>query len=269
MYKKKTELHSINGKKCLGECVPKNTFLLHPITLEYLPTNKISMCAINPTNDETYIEKNIKDIGLNNDDVDHILKKYNQKKTLFGKYAPCVSQNEELKSDYMETPKINFDSKFFLNKFYKLYSIENVVSWIGNHKNAYWDTQKRLINCAWNAYASDKKNITDIFVEFYLDIIRDSWMESFYDILHLHKYVNSKIQLTKVFQKDKDKDKDKKVAFLADKLFTHIFVRQTIFSYIDKNIGKWYTIFSHHDEYYYYLYGPVLKKINKLIYRKK
>jgi hypothetical protein len=166
---------SLTGQKCVGPCVKANTTIIHPQTLNYINKQNVDYCPINPIYDKNLIKKHNKIFKLNEDPrLNKII-------------APCKNTTNDTNNDNkFLIPEININCLNFLELFYNINSIEDTLKYIKEHSNIPKNTKIRLINCTWEAFCSNKNNITDNFVKFYYNYIKNKWINYFYEKLKVY-----------------------------------------------------------------------------------
>lgn len=257
---------SKSGVQCIGPCFKAGATLLHPISLQYVSANQQNFCAINPTTDPKIIKHHAQLFNIKSSDISSKLK--------LGQIAPCYAEDNNLYDDAklfdlenikVVVPTIEISCGDFLQIFYGIYSIENTLQWIEQNKNVPKTTKNRLINCSWKQFGSDKNNITDIFVEYYYNIISNKWIHSFYE--YLYKYlsydVQNKIVVLAGSVQSKTEYKDKKIKYIIKNIYNFNSIQNIMFDFIDIYSSKWLTIESHQKiiKKLFFEYG--MKKLNK------
>jgi len=121
-----------NNYKCLDVCHPPNEIFIHPQTKKKITnTTKNYICSVNQ-----YIK----------DDVEYYIDE-------------CKIQ-----------PVLLLTSINFLNKYYQIYSLENLLIWIDNNKNLYFKTKERIFIIGFIWYINELVFIDNRIFEFISDI---------------------------------------------------------------------------------------------------
>lgn len=160
MFKRdKLPLKSINNRRCLTKCYPKNEHYLHPTILDVIRDDKIT-CAIDPVYGK---DRNI----LYND-----VCRLEDNKT----YEPPNELESILLNFY-------FDPRDFLINIYNLYSFDEVIYWTLENSDLPFDTIKRVHNCAWKAYGNKIEDLSDYVLDYYYNLAKNNWMTDYIKLL--------------------------------------------------------------------------------------
>lgn len=162
---------STNDIQCISQCYNKKTNITHPITLEEMTNIYHPFCAIAPTliNGETQV---IDQCNVSHD------KKYDIDDD------QIVARNDKMDLLY---PIIEFDTKEFLRKYYKINDISDFYILLKNNKSIPVFTKIRLIECFIIVFGKNITIIDDIFSEAIIDIIKKFWIKKMYG--KLCKYI--------------------------------------------------------------------------------
>lgn len=107
---------SINGKQCIGPCYFKGTNMSHPVSLDEIVDATHDFCPVNP-----YI---------------HVDSKTGKRKIVdFATCYPPTARKEHIDEINLLSPLITFDSEYFIKTYYKLFSLDDILHWLYNHKN--------------------------------------------------------------------------------------------------------------------------------------
>ncbi|MEM0354082.1 MAG: hypothetical protein QXW79_00735 [Thermoplasmata archaeon] len=228
-------LKSINGRRCLSRCYPKDTTYLHPIFLTGI-SSQMDTCAIDPiySKDSQYYGMIVAD-KCNLDDN----KKYK-----------IPSELESILVAF------HFNPYDFLTGIYGLHSFDEVIRWTLENDYLPIDTIKRVHNCAWKVFGKDLEEISNIVIEYYYDISKTYWLKNY----------------TKIIQKKYSFDLVKNIGSVSNtfeeiyeivlsKIFTFPFFTSCIKKYIKKNKNQWDTIHSHYDKIKKYVFQLLIKNI--------
>jgi len=176
---------SVNNKKCIGPCYPKGTWIIHPVTLQHISSNKFNFCPTVPwTDDKNHIQVVDECYLPNTDKIDNIY------------------QQQELD---LIVPTIHFSYEFFLKVYYNLDSFEDVTEWVANNKNnTTIQTRLRIMECGFKAYGKQISIINEQVVDFYLIVFKE--------------YNPSREQLYEILQHFIDEHRDNIEKFTHDQL---------------------------------------------------
>lgn len=157
---------SINNFQCIGPCYDGKTYVVHPVYLKYI--NKQDDKPFCPT--EPHL-----------------------------KYNEVTNKNEEVLYDYCENPTDNvdvslndsamlfqsgFSKETFLSLYYNINTFEEALEWLNNNNFLLLDTKIRVINAALNVYGNNLTYFDDIFVNFYIDYIKEKFSKKIYKQIH-------------------------------------------------------------------------------------
>lgn len=157
---------SINNLQCLGPCYDGKTYVVHPVYLEHI--GKLDDKPFCPTEPHE-------------------------------KYNEITNKNEQILYDYCENPtdkvdiSINdsamlfqsgFTKETFLSLYYNINSFEEALEWLNNNNFLILDTKIRVINAALNVHGNNLTYFDDIFVNFYIDYIKEKFSKKIYKKIH-------------------------------------------------------------------------------------
>ena len=137
-------IKSKNNKKCISDCYPKNTIVIHPLTLVPFSLKTKSFCLIDPWVDDDG-DVHFGDIC----DEKHIK----------------TSQN--INYDIMVVPNITINSTSFLNSIYNIYTLEEAIKYIDINEHLPYDTKNRLLNCIWQTFYEEIRLNKDFIINLY------------------------------------------------------------------------------------------------------
>lgn len=223
---------SRNNFQCIGPCYQPNTWIVHPLTLEYITDNINPFC---PVKQWDYIDETGKKIPRVTDVCYHPT----ESKDLSGK---------EFEMNIL-TPNIDFNYEQFLKIFYNIHSFEDAIDWIDSKKNnSSLLTRMRIMDCAWHAYGRNVNIIDHRVVEFYIELAKKKWISDIYK--KINKYIH--IRDSKImFGNPNDNDlspNDEIVArtnFLVDRFINNDEMYKFLIRYLKHRKDDWDSIVSH------------------------
>lgn len=166
---------SKNKFQCIGPCYYPNTWIIHPITLEY-SKRETAFCPINHVN---YIDKNT---GKYISEITDICNFPTHKEDLSGK---------EFEINIL-TPNIDFNDAYFLKIYYNVYSFEDAINFIDTKTYLPLLTKIRVLNCALNAYGSELNIIDNRIVIFFIQVANKLWLNDIYIMGMKYVSINGK-----------------------------------------------------------------------------
>lgn len=213
--------------QCLGPCYKKNTVAHHPIYIDEKYAKDFNFCHTN----EYFIDKD--------------------NKRTFKLLDECgKAETDEVLSNSINLliPIIHFNNGNFLKVYYNIHSFREAVTWVNNKQFAEYNTIRRILDSAWNAYGQDLDYIDDDIVDLYIKITKKYWTHYLYTILC--KYiviVDNKFKLDGSETKPcKDNGrKIEKINFIVNKFITHNNLHNFLLKYIKSDTEKWTDVNSH------------------------
>jgi len=146
-----------SDNRCIAPCHPKNSWIMHPITMKYIRVSDKPMC---PINEQIVIDK-----------------KTGKKRT--EDVAECGDSDS---SKYTMTQINRFSAKQFLLRYYNLETFDDAVNWVHNSKDESIRTRLRVMECVWRVYVNtDDFVIDNRLVEFYTMVIKQFWIKDLYN----------------------------------------------------------------------------------------
>jgi hypothetical protein len=256
---------SINDNKCVGPCYEKGTWIIHPLTLEYITDRNNSFC---PTNDWLVTDPKTGKV-------------INDPKTgepwLSG-HDICddpVNKKDLSKMDIILNtliPKVEFDCNRFLKLYYKISSFEDTLMWFNNHPYSPLLTKVRVMNCSIKAWGNKNYfSINKELIDFYITVIKKLWIKSMYTKIKKYIYIdnNKKIYLVKpTDNKNDDNDnnyKGVKINFIIKKFINQNILQKFFTGYIQHYKNDWSSIASHNPNIKKNLIRYILKKIHSTV----
>lgn len=239
--KEKLPLKSINGRRCLSKCYPKNTTYLHPVLLQGIADYSKNSCAIDPVH-----SKNADYQGFDMLFVDKCRLEDNK----------IYQEPDELESILLS---FYFNPNDFLTGIYGLHSFDQVIYWTLENDHLPTDTIKRVHNCAWRVYGDKIEELTTSVLEYYFDIARTYWLKDYVKIIE-KKYsfdVISKKPPGEILNTAKNEYYD----ILYNTFFTYDFFVSAIKRYVYEFQDKWDYIDSHYGRIKKYVLHQLIEHI--------
>lgn len=240
---------SKNNHQCLSPCYHVNSYVIHPITLEY-HTNKIMpFCAVNSF---TILDNNGKEHISNFDNC------YNPTDT------GVTDKTLELN---ILIPYINFNSEQFLKIYYKIFSFEDAINWLDTNKFVPFRTQIRIVNSALEAFG-DKNDLFDTrIVQFFIEYLKKEKMSYIYSKLSKHIGINksnNSIQLVKSNDLSDEYQSTERINYIIQKFFDVENVSKFMIKYFKNRNKDWSDIHDHMLTMCDDIINNILNKIIKL-----
>jgi len=231
---------SINDKQCIGPCYPSGKVFTHPQTIRHYKYNKPA-CPISGYYDIDEKKYKYTD-ACNPEDID---------------------ENKTYKTLSIAIPIITFDCKSFLKNYYNIHSFENTINWLENSKNPIY-TQLRVLNCAWSVYGKTTDIISDSLVNFYIELIKTTWMKDIYPQTAQYIYADNKNIYFKE-NNDIDQHQIEKTNFFLKKIIESQFIYDVLKTYIENNHDKWDNINDHNQNIQLHLISLAINKIKNIM----
>jgi hypothetical protein len=217
MEKKKRELTSVYGRRCLTKCYPKNTNYLHPVLLTTIKSTQNS-CAVQPIYAERPDDKNVQMGNMNMLITDKCRLEDNEE-------AGPPSDLGIILLGY------HFSAYDFLTKIYDLHSFREVISWTQDHPHIPGRTRVRIHECAWRVFGRDPEGLEQSVLEYYYHFIREKWLPD---------YVREIVQNYALDLELPPGEKlEEQVLHILRKQFTRPFFIDSIKNFIQKNWDIW------------------------------
>lgn len=163
---------SKNNMQCVGPCYEAGTWIVHPITLDYVRNQDLPFCPVN-----VYEE------------IDHVTKKSVSRITDVC-YVPTSKKDvseKELENNII-IPQIPFNCNQFLKLYYDINDKDGIIEYVINHKEDPLQTRLRIMNCYWQEYGYGLKTVDTRIVDFYIQVVKKLWIRQLYPIVS--KYIN-------------------------------------------------------------------------------
>jgi hypothetical protein len=228
---------SKNNIQCIGPCYEPFTTIVHPITL--IPvTNDRPFCPIVPTemvNEQT----GKKEFRMTNECINPTTNK--------------DMADEDLKLN-MVIPFVDLDCKYFLKKYYNLFTFEGMLDWLEKKKQSPLRTRLRVIECTWKAYGEELDILDQRITDFYIELIKKKWVAKIVKALDKYIVIEGTGDKQKISLTDKPQDKNsnnekhtvEKINFIMDKFLTRDDIYKFLVRYIKYRKEMWRSIDNHY-----------------------
>lgn len=220
---------SANNFNCLGPCYRQGMYIVHPITLKHVTNNDFNFC---PVNEWEY------------QDPDTGKKEIRSTDKCFDPVHNKSISNLELAMNII-VPKVDFTCDHFLKIYYNIYSMEAAIEWLENNREHPFNTQKRVLDCAWKVYGFNNYILDDRLVNYYIDIIKERYIDRIYK--RFYKFIKIASSGPKLeLNKDKDSRKEK-IDYIKDKMINYANFNRFLTQYISRFANKKDAVRSHTD----------------------
>lgn len=243
---------SRHNNQCIGPCFEKDTWILHPVTLEYINNPDLDICPTNEWLDKDPVTGEFKISG--HDACDNPIKKSD------------LTKRDKILNTLV--PKIEFSCSHFLKMYYKIESFDESVLWIKNHPYSPINTKLRIMECALKQWGNTNTfSITNEMIEFYIQVIKQLWITDIYKVTNKYIYIeDGKIYFKKDIVED-NSSKVEKINFLIKKFIDHNIVHKFMISYFDNYKEEWKSVGAHNKLIKRDFVKYILKKIENIVYK--
>lgn len=222
---------SVNGRQCIGPCYDKDTWIVHPLTLEQTKNIDYPFCPINKT-----VEK--KDGKTKEMYIDEC-------------YMPTESgtySQRELEMNIL-LPSIDFSCDNFLKIYYNIYTLDELFVWLNSNKNKPLRTRERIVECSWSSYWKSMDTLDNRFIDFYIEMIKQKWIKYVYPIIDKNIVVKGdKVYVGHGDEGNRsDKAKIKKINYFIKNYITPNNIHSLLEDYLQNNKDN-YTDIKNHNE---------------------
>lgn len=193
---KKKYPNSKNNKQCIGPCYEQGTWIVHPITLEYITDKHNPFCPVHE-----YEHKDPKTGQITKLNID-----------------PCYVPTSSNAKENLVLPQMDLDPDHFLKIYYELYSLDDALEFIKNTKNLSYFTFLRIMECVWKVYIKDISFIDERITEFYILIIKKEWIKNIYS--YVKNYIDVKDDKIFINKNNNKGFKIEKINFFVEKFVT-------------------------------------------------
>jgi hypothetical protein len=245
---------SINNHQCLGPCYEPNTTIMHPVFLSNVKNDLFPGNPFCPTDfyeivdERTGVKKDIE-------------------------YDMCKNPTHNKDASTTESLTIfqsGFTKDVFLSFYYEINSFEEMNEWLETNKFAILETKERIVNASLNLYGDNLDFFDEIFVDFYVNYIKEKFLGIIYK--DIHKYIG--VENNEVFIVDKSSNKleindhnVERINYIAEKFLSHIETKKFLIKFLkSKKIlfedydNPLYLIYKAHAEYIKNIIGSIQEK---------
>lgn len=240
MENKKKFPISTGNKECIGPCYPKNKYIMHPNTLQYVTNIDNPFCPVEPY--------------------------YNNKTKKYEQVDICLVQSklEDIDQNQIElsflVPTFQFSCEHFLKIYYDIFSFEGAVDYITQNIKDPIFTNFRIIDCAWKIYGLKIDLISEELIDLYMYFIKKTWVKHIYSNIYNYITVKEDIFLEKNTD-DADFKKIEKINYIIKKICTRQMIFTVIQEYLYENKSNWNDIVDHNELIKEHLVKHIMDKI--------
>jgi hypothetical protein len=189
---------SVHKQQCIGPCYYSDSRIIHPLTLEEIKGVEHNFC---PTNTFVFTDPKTKK---------------NQLSIIDKCIVPTARETrmDDILRDFVIVPQLYFSSDYFVKVYYKIYSLEEFLTWLDSHKTDPFKTKERVFNNCMVVYG-DQLNIIDHRIVYFINELMLKNLPRLYR--HLNKFFSIKddtvtlIDLNKynaIIHNEENKEKD-------------------------------------------------------------
>lgn len=146
---------SSSGYQCIGPCYFKKTQFIHPLTLDELQNDSLSICPIIPTS--KIDKKSKKRILIEHDKCSNPT----HKKT----------EIDDIFIDTVLTPITSFNVETFVKIYYDIKSLEELFQYLEDNKHLPYKTKLRLFDFSFKLYGKNLNILNETMIDFVYEII--------------------------------------------------------------------------------------------------
>lgn len=239
----------INGKQCIGPCYKPGTYIVHPITLDYVTSRNVPFC---PVPDYEYVDPETGQKSI---------------RRIEQCYVPTESSDQSSREIEMNIllPNMDFSCERFLKIYYDIYSFESTLKWLNNNQNVPYNTKNRIMECSWNVFGNKLDYIDDQLIDFYIFTIKKYWIKSIYKKIYDLIYVNANTNTVYLNKNNQNAEQFhiEKINFFIENYVNKNNMYQFLQSYIDINRDEWVKIKNHQNNLKKYFIKFFTKLITK------
>jgi hypothetical protein len=219
------------GFNCLGPCYEPGTYVIHPITLNYVFDKDYPFCHVN---EFLYVDPETGKKQIRYHD-----RCYNPTKD------KDQSAAKKLKATNMLLPFIEFKCDQFLKIYNNIFTFEDAVLWIEKKKQSPINTRARIFECAMESYGKDIDIIDQQLSGFLIEYVSVKWIDSIYD--KINKYIEIKDDKIKLVNKTNPNNEfeDEKKSYIISKFINSDEIHKFMIKYIKHRKSEWSTIENH------------------------
>jgi len=217
---------SKQGKKCIGPCYKAGTYIVHPITLEYVTSKNNPFCPvaeyeyINPTTNQAELRL-IDDCNI-----------------------PTNSKETEINDIDFIIPIMDYDANDFLKIYYNIYTYDDTINWLLNNESSIY-TKARIIENALNSFGPNLDFLLDNTInKFFIQLIKKEWMDYiFNNLISIYIHYDNEYNIEK--RKKTTNNKKERINYFSNKYVNKNIISLLMDKYIEKYKKEWNNISSH------------------------
>ena len=226
---------SVNNYQCIGPCYPRNKWVLHPNTLEYISNTETSFCPINGI---TKLDPETKTYYVKHDDKCIIEKDEDNSST----------QSEEESTMNAVLPYLGFNLTDFLIQFYNISSYEEGIDWIEKNPTVPLLTKKRIFEIILYIYGNKIDIIDNRTIDFFIEIIKQIYINKIYQSISPYIYIDEKkvsVSKKENILSDTEEDKINKKMYIEQEFLNPNEISKYLLKYFKNRKEKWDSIQNH------------------------
>uniref|UniRef100_A0A6C0CCA1 Uncharacterized protein n=1 Tax=viral metagenome TaxID=1070528 RepID=A0A6C0CCA1_9ZZZZ len=177
-----------------------------------------------------------------------------------------------MSNDMINILSYDFNLEFFLTKIYNFKTFDDVIIFSLDNEYIYNPlTIKRIHNCAWRYFGTNKDNITTSVLNYYYNLAIKLWMNDYMDLISKKYAFNLSVdsdvlQIDRLTDKDRGDQNDKKIQEIINvNLLSYDFFTSVINMYLDKYAGMMEDIKTHYKKIKNFMYQQLIKSIENKI----
>jgi len=139
------------------------------------------------------------------------------------------------------------DDDTFLDKYYGIRSLNDVLVWYENNKSTSYLTVKRLLNCALNIFKDDINIVDDRLINILLFILKKEWLQDIYKKFKNNVVINNgSIRFSNKKHNTDGIHSKEIINFLLSKVNNNNIISSFLDHYM-KTVDKWNNVNNHVD----------------------
>ena len=175
---------SVNSQQCIGPCYYGDARIIHPLTLDEIKDVDHNFCPVS-----TFVYTDPR-----------------TKKSILSIIDKCVvptareTQMDDILRDNVIAPQFHFSSDYFVKVYYKITNLEELMSWLDNHKTDPFKTKERVFNNSMVVYGEQLNIIDHRLIQFINDLMIENLPKLY---RHLKYYIVVKDDKVIIINPDK------------------------------------------------------------------
>jgi hypothetical protein len=248
--KRKKYPKSINNRQCLGPCYEPNTTIMHPVFISNVKNDLYPGIPFCPTDFYEYTDE-----------------RTGAKKQV--EYDMCENHTHNKDASTPETLTIlqsGFTKDIFLSLYYEINSFEEMCEWIKTNKFVVLETKERIVNASLNLYGDKLDFFDEIFVDFYINYIKEKFLRIIYK--DIHKYIGIENNYNEILIVDKSNNKldiddhsVERINYIAEKFLNYTETKK----FLTKFLKSKKILFADYDNPLYLIYKAYVEYIKNTI----